>query len=927
MNKKKIPSSNRKIALILSVGFLLAIVFVGTTSAQVLSKQDEQEITDLIKDKYDSGTGACGAVGMTSFPFYTRSSNFTVIPLSSTEAEVYFTHTTYWTSTPPTIIQPRVYSPVTGYTLGTECRIVLREDVNHFEGLYKKIKGVWKEEKLTEISGDKIPTPISFEPVGMDIETLLNKSWGHYKKYKISANGRPMDFDDFDDSEPSSGEPHIASDLDKDNITEGDWITTSEGVSYALLRAVLMNDQIAFDKVWNWTTNNMQRKGVTRLYRLGTDLSDPWIGSDWINVEDLLTTDPEVYWKFRGKGQRALFCWRYIDTIHGTSEDGIIFGKGTKAAYEINSIDCASDADQDIALALIFADKRWGSTGAINYLDESLEILDALWQYVVQSRNPRYTCYFTAGDTQIYLDQDPQTGSPLNGINPSYLAPYAYKIFSDVDYKHDWMAVVNSSYDIVYGSGDATLTTQVLIPIPPRIATMPAEGVVNLPPQWCSLMEETPEDISRANIKNYLKDHSWTPVGDFVDDAMRTLWRVAVDYKWFSDTRAAFYLEPTNPTVSNPEAAGPYGFLLYDWLNDLSNGKKKLPSFYNHDGTMVGEREFNAFYGPYLAYTMRTDAIINPQDDMHKEILRKLTSPYDPINNICGYVEDEDGIYWHPGYSSYAERDPYRNYNSKDPKLDYYGQNWIWFGLGLLSGKISNNYGSLQRKSPNVNSLIAEVSFGDILITVKGSATNPVLEDFTFIEVTNQVNGQHIQVKLIETGPNTQTFTGVVHLTSGKTSARDNYLKASDGDTIKIQSLCSPSYFAFVTADLSYRAINRFEYYKDADILKDWEFVTSIGGFVELHTDTTTFASEGSMRSLKIYTNIPPANPRYEQIHTFFPEQDWSDYNSIQIMVKGDEINEKPYGDEFSICIVDGGSDRDEVWCSTRWFDRKKNLA
>lgn len=75
--------------------------------------------------------------------------------------------------------------------------------------------------------------------------------------------------------------------------------TTSEGQSYALLRAVLMNDKQVFDEVYNWTKSNLQ------------------------------TEDGLFLWSFKRKE---------------------------------NDTGTATDADSDIALALIFAYKQWGDS-------------------------------------------------------------------------------------------------------------------------------------------------------------------------------------------------------------------------------------------------------------------------------------------------------------------------------------------------------------------------------------------------------------------------------------------------------------------------------------------------------------------------------------------------------------------------------------
>ena len=48
-----------------------------------------------------------------------------------------------------------------------------------------------------------------------------------------------------------------------------DDITTSEGQSYTMMRAVWMDDQETFNKAWKWTKDNMQREDKLLSWRFG----------------------------------------------------------------------------------------------------------------------------------------------------------------------------------------------------------------------------------------------------------------------------------------------------------------------------------------------------------------------------------------------------------------------------------------------------------------------------------------------------------------------------------------------------------------------------------------------------------------------------------------------------------------------------------
>jgi len=66
-------------------------------------------------------------------------------------------------------------------------------------------------------------------------------SWNKFKSDFISEDGRVID------NNPSSE------------------LTTSEGQSYGLFFALVNNDQILFDKIWNWTSNNLMQGDIRNL--------------------------------------------------------------------------------------------------------------------------------------------------------------------------------------------------------------------------------------------------------------------------------------------------------------------------------------------------------------------------------------------------------------------------------------------------------------------------------------------------------------------------------------------------------------------------------------------------------------------------------------------------------------------------------------
>jgi endoglucanase len=291
--------------------------------------------------------------------------------------------------------------------------------------------------------------------------TLLHSSWDNYKTHFIK-DGQVVD----------------------DKLKS----TTSEGQSYALLRAVYIDDKDTFDTVWNWTEGNLKRNDDN------------------------------------------LFNWKLGE----------------------NTDNSASDADSDIALALLFASKRWGDK---NYESDALKIIDDIWtKETIEVLDKRY---LVAGNWA--------TNSPII-LNPSYFSPYAWRIFAEFDKDHNWTSLIDPAYELLNRSGIEPLDTN---------------GGVGLPPDWVAIDTNTGE-LSAPSIDNYTTNYGY--------DALRIPFRIALDYQWFGEERAKLYLEHSFVTLQK----------------DYSQ-RQKLAAEYRHDGTLIADSESPSMYATSLAVFLQTD--------------------------------------------------------------------------------------------------------------------------------------------------------------------------------------------------------------------------------------------------------------------------------------------------------------------------------
>lgn len=207
-------------------------------------------------------------------------------------------------------------------------------------------------------------------------------------------------------------------------------VTTSEGQGYAMLRAVWSNDRIAFAATWDWTKQHLQ-------------------------VRD-----------------DHLFAWKW---------------KG-----QVLSVNSATDADTDIALALILASRRFSEPA---YEQAALDVLDAMWNKEVVRIGRQY--YATAGNWAVQEDYPT--------IHVAYLAPYAYEIFASVDDRYPWKRLVDSSYQVLHW--------------------IYFEQQLRLPPEILFVDKQTGK---------LLLTHPRTGESSYFGyDAFPIFWRVALDAQWF----------------------------------------------------------------------------------------------------------------------------------------------------------------------------------------------------------------------------------------------------------------------------------------------------------------------------------------------------------------------------------------------------------
>jgi len=231
---------------------------------------------------------------------------------------------------------------------------------------------------------------------------------------------------------------------DSGTITDS---TVSEGIGYGMILAVYMDDQNLFDNLWKYEQLFLNENGL-------------------------------MHWEIHPDGNSVI---------------------GTGAA---------TDGDEDMAWALVMADRKWGGSGSLDntYLNYTIDLINRIYQYEVVH----------SGDRQYMLLPGDSWGNP-DITNISYFAPAYYRVFGAVTGNvSEWNAVIDTNYTVMNNSLNAANGNQ-------------DNGLV---PAWSNYAGTPVEAYSGAPTH-------------FQNDSTRTMFRIGQDYLYNGDPRAKAYVEKT----------------------------------------------------------------------------------------------------------------------------------------------------------------------------------------------------------------------------------------------------------------------------------------------------------------------------------------------------------------------------------------------
>jgi Endoglucanase Y len=240
---------------------------------------------------------------------------------------------------------------------------------------------------------------------------------------------------------------------------------------------------------------------------------------------------------FNGDEEAFLRLWNYTRGFRAYTGRRLMPWITKSFHWDVADETSATDADEDIATALILMSFKKLSAGDVAsanaYLADALTFVNAIWELEVNPSN----LLIYSGDDDSWKKSNPV-------YNLSYFSPVALRLFALVDAAHDWTGVLNAMYAYMQKVQDAGTSVFPDWSNDAGMAAKPSNGSADLT-YW-----------------------------QFNKESVRIPWRIAWDYYWYQDPRAAAILTKLNTFISTKASGNPDDMALavnYSW--NLSVGK------------------------------------------------------------------------------------------------------------------------------------------------------------------------------------------------------------------------------------------------------------------------------------------------------------------------------------------------------------------
>lgn len=238
---------------------------------------------------------------------------------------------------------------------------------------------------------------------------------------------------------------------------------------------------------------------------------------------------------FAGDDDTFYTLWNYNRAFRDYNSSVLMPWIVESFTYNVVDGSSATDADLDVATALIL---MYFKSKLEPYLQDALTIINAIWTEEVEQSTKR----LLSGNTPMW---NGKSGKDII-YNLSYFSPVALRLFAMVDQTHDWNGVLDAMYTYM--------------------AKVQAGGT-GVFPDWSNaagVAAEAPNGTSKTTYYMFNKE------------SVRIPWRIAWDYYWFQEPRAATVLNGLYGFISPRSGNDPKNLALgtsYSW--NLSVGADK----------------------------------------------------------------------------------------------------------------------------------------------------------------------------------------------------------------------------------------------------------------------------------------------------------------------------------------------------------------
>lgn len=258
---------------------------------------------------------------------------------------------------------------------------------------------------------------------------------------------------------------------------------------------------------------------------------------------------------YMGKSEEFMNLWRY----YKARMDGLGLMnwqyKGCNTTYL--SSGAATDADLDVAMALLVAQNQW---------PDQVQLTKDFEKLVKNVQNYEFATY-----QGITYQRKGDTDGNYLCMNPSYFAPGYYRAFAlyyankgDATTSNFWTKAANDTYYTLKRNAH------------PKTGLVAAWSTIN-------------GDVVSSTCSNDASGGG-TP-SDYQFDACRTPWRIAVDYLWWGDVNAKMFLSKLVNFVNSPQTD------LGGWYG--AGGINAVVSGYRSNGKKFGAFSSAPFTGGF----------------------------------------------------------------------------------------------------------------------------------------------------------------------------------------------------------------------------------------------------------------------------------------------------------------------------------------